>query len=52
MARVIVLIDGSNVIGALGRTGLGYPALGPIACIRGSERQPRVRTILWQSAAE
>jgi hypothetical protein len=30
MARVIVLIGGSNVIGALGRTGLGYPALGPL----------------------
>jgi NYN domain len=27
VARVVVLMDGSNVIGAMGRAGLGYPAL-------------------------
>jgi NYN domain len=30
VARAIVLIDGSNIIGALGRAGLGYPALKPL----------------------
>ena len=30
MARVVVLMDGSNVIGAMGRAGLGYPALAPL----------------------
>ena len=30
MSRAIVLIDGSNVVGALGRAGLGYPALQPL----------------------
>jgi NYN domain len=30
VSRAIVLIDGSNVIGALGRAGLGYPALQPL----------------------
>jgi NYN domain len=30
VARAIVLLDGSNVIGALGRAGLGYPALQPL----------------------
>jgi hypothetical protein len=30
VARVVVLIDGSNVIGAMGRAGLGYPALEPL----------------------
>jgi len=28
--RVAILIDGSNLIGALGRAALGYPALGPL----------------------
>ncbi|MDB5071065.1 MAG: hypothetical protein JWM87_2176 [Candidatus Eremiobacteraeota bacterium] len=30
MARVVVLMDGSNIIGAMGRAGLGYPALEPL----------------------
>ena len=33
MTRVIVLIDGSNVIGALGRAALGYPALEPLLAL-------------------
>lgn len=30
VSRAIILIDGSNIIGALGRAGLGYPALQPL----------------------
>ena len=33
MTRVIVFIDGSNVIGALGRAALGYPALEPLLAL-------------------
>jgi len=37
--RVAILIDGSNLLGALGRAGLGYPGLGPLVeVLRGSDQ--------------
>ncbi len=37
--RVAILIDGSNLVGALGRADLGYPALGPLLeILRGQDQ--------------
>ncbi|HEV3157381.1 MAG TPA: hypothetical protein VGZ00_08575 [Candidatus Baltobacteraceae bacterium] len=36
--RIAILIDGSNLVGALGRGELGYPALAPlVAKLRGED---------------
>jgi hypothetical protein len=42
--RVAVLVDGSNLLGALGRADLGYPALAPLLeAIRDSDQVVTVR---------